>query len=484
MARGQAISSMVFNKPQLIALDDLQPIVDYLANPNRSDILRLDRDIEEDVELKLSDFDDNESYERYKLMSVGINPDTMVGLLDISGSLMYRKGSMGANCRELTSYEGLKLQTQNMLDNGAESIVMMVDSGGGMAFGMFAAANHIKKICKQSGVKTTAYVDGVSASAALGLTVLADEVVVNPQSMVGSVGVVVALYNDSKRLEKAGVSRQFVFAGGNKIPFDNETGEFTDKFISDLQKSVNKTYNSFVSHIATMRNLDEKVVRDTEASMFDAEEALELGFVDKIMELEDFELQYGLKKPSGVSNQVGMAMSVNDNNKPKVEDAMTVDSKNKDKGDELLSDAPTLTNEDVNMTKELQAKLETVAGENKVLASQVDELTKQLKASNDKAVELSTLVEQKALEQRNDARKLLLENALGKDSDKVETLLVSTSMLSDEQFEVVAGSFALAQETTQENLKEHGGEGQESLVQLDLSQQFKKTAETMNSRKA
>ena len=163
---------------------------------------------------------------------------------------------------------------------------------------MFSAANHIKKIATQNGVKTVSYIDGLAASAALGLAVLSDEVIAHPQSQVGSVGVVVSLYNDSKMLSNMGIKRQFVFAGDNKIPFDNSTGEFTDKFISDLQKSVNKTYKTFVSHVATHRNISEESVRETNASVYDVDDALAVGFIDKVMELEDFELAYGLKTPN------------------------------------------------------------------------------------------------------------------------------------------------------------------------------------------
>lgn len=481
MARGQNLLNKVYNKPLLITLDDLQPIADYLSSPERVASLKFEKG--ELVTPKLEDYDSEGLYRRAMMKNLDINPDTMTGTLYVDGLLVNREGSMNSECVELTSYQGLKKRFEMQVEEGIQSCILMISSGGGEAFGAWSTANYVKKVAAQSGVKLTAYINGSACSAAYVWTVVADEVVSHPMGVTGSVGVLVQLYNDSKMLNNLGVERSFVYAGGNKIPFD-KNGGFTEKFISDLQASVDKTYNKFVTHVATHRNLTEQQVIDTQASVYDAEEALELGFVDKIMELEDFELQYGLKKPSGVSNQVGMAMSVNDNNKPKVEDAMTVDSKNKDKGAELLSDAPTLTNEDVDMNKELQDKLNTVTGENKVLSSQVDELTKQLKASNDKAVELNALVEQKALEQRNDARKLLLENALGKDNDKVESLLASTSMLSDEQFEVVAGSFALAQNTTQENLKEYGGEGQESMTQLDLAQQFKKTAETMNSRRA
>ncbi len=41
-----------------------------------------------------------------------------------------------------------------------------------------------------------------------------------------------------------------------------------------------------------------------------------------------------------------------------------------------------------------------------------------------------------------------------------------------------------SQEDVQKNLAELGGEGQESSVQLDLSQQLKQMAASMNGRKA
>jgi len=290
MARGQAIGSMVFNRPQLIALDALQPIVNYLADPKRANASF--KPVEKPVTLLASDFDSDAAYRRYQLLENNINPDTMTGVLDIQGVLTYRSGEIDAECNEMVSYESLKRQTEKMVDLGVERIVMMQDSGGGAAYGLFAAANYIKKLAKDNNISLVSYVDGVSYSASYGLSVIADELIVNPQAGVGSVGVVVALYNDTKMLENAGLSRQFVFAGGNKIPFDKD-GDFTEQFISDLQKSVDKTYKSFVSHVAKNRGLSEQQIVDTQASVYDADEALELGLVDKVMELEDFEILYG-----------------------------------------------------------------------------------------------------------------------------------------------------------------------------------------------
>ena len=483
MARGQNINSMVFNKPLLVTLDALQPITDYLSDPERAASLKLERPEEESL-LKLESFNSEDEYQKYKLQKLGINPETMVGILDVSGSLVYRAGQMNANCTELTSYEGLKKQAEQQIEAGAKTLVLKVDSGGGMAHGMFSAANHIKKIAKQSGVKTVSYIDGTSASAAFGLSVLSDEIIAHPQSQVGSVGVVIALHNDSKMLDNLGIKRQFIFAGANKIPFDNSTGEFTDKFLDDLQKSVDKTYKSFVQHVAMNRGLTEEAVTNTNASMFDTDEALALGLIDKVMELEDFELEYGLKT-----------------------------SNNKTTGFNQYLESPVevtkLTNED-NMSQQLtveavQAQLSAALEEKQTLTTQLAEASEKLseltEAKESLSTELTALKEAKeslvaekaALEAeklatekqaRLDSRTAKLETALGKDNEKVAELLTTTESLSDEQFEVIASSFGVAQEAKQDQFAEKGGEGQQSNTQLTIEQKLAAKAKSMNKQSA
>lgn len=483
MARGQNINATVFNKPLLITLDALQPITEYLSSPERTASLKLERP-EEDKLLSLSDFgSDEQKYKEYKLKKLGINPDTMVGTLDITGSLVYRAGQMNANCTELTSYESLKKQAEAQINEGVKTIVMNVDSGGGLAFGMFSAANYIKKIAKQNGVKTVAYVDGISASAAYGLSVLADEIVAHPQAQVGSIGVVVALHNDTKMLDNIGIKRQFVFAGDNKIPFDNTTGEFTDKFIDDLQKSVNKSYKTFVQHVASNRGLSEQQVIDTNASMFDVEEALELGLIDKVMELEDFEVEYGLVSATN-NKATGFSQLL---------ESPVEEKKLKQEG---------IMSEQLNLDA-LQAQLSLAVEEKQTLADTLSGVQNQLKEATEAQEKLTTEFEslkkaKEALEQEKqalleekleaeatakfEARKAKLETALGAENEQIPTLLEKLASLDDDAFDLVASSYSVTQEAKQEQFEEKGGEGKEATIQLTLSQKLAEKAKQMNKQ--
>jgi ClpP class serine protease len=104
---------------------------------------------------------------------------------------------------------------------------------------------------------------------------------------VGSIGVVVQLTNDSEALKQAGYKRSFIYAGNSKIPF-SEDGEFKEEFLSDLQESVNCTYEKFVEHVATYRPLSQQQIIDTQAKVFNADKALALKLVDKLSTHTEF----------------------------------------------------------------------------------------------------------------------------------------------------------------------------------------------------
>lgn len=476
MARGQNLLNKIYNKPLLISLDELQPIADYLSSPERVASLKFEKDLLEPP--KLEDFTFEDQYQKAVFKYLDINPVTMTGVLNIDGVLVNREGQMNSQCVELTSYQSLKKRFEMQVEQGMKSCVLMVSSGGGEAFGAWSTANYVKKIANENGVKLTAYTNGSACSAAYVWTVVADEVVSHPMASVGSIGVLVQLYNDSKMLENLGVQRSFVYAGGNKIPFDKE-GNFTDKFISDLQTSIDKTYSKFVNHVVQNRNMSEQDVINTQTSVFDSDEALSLGLIDKIMELEDFELEYGLKV-SGKSNNSSSSSSVmyelSGDNKSTSEGNMP----DKKVTDELLSNTHENKPEgNVNMEQ-----LTQLTEQNTQLSTQLTDMGKELSNYKEQVEKLTSELQSKEMAHRNEQRKVSLEDALGKDNEKVLELLSTTESLSDEHFSVIVSTLSSSQAAMQMNMEEKGGEGQESDVKLGFTEQLAKRAQELNARKA
>lgn len=259
------LTADLFNRPHLISAEAFGAITSYLELRNAGMLSQVDT-VSADLD---------------KPANVG-----KIGLINIHGSLTNKpvESLCGATG---TSYAGLLNQMDELIGMGCKKIVFDISSGGGEAFNCFQTADAIRKMADDNEVYLISYVQDCAASAAYALCVLSDEVVCHPQGQVGSIGVLIALYNDSKAMEKAGYSRTFVTAGANKIPFDAD-GNFRDEFIASLQEQVNELYGEFVAHVSKYTGLSAEEIKATEASMFRANKALELGLINSIMTNEAF----------------------------------------------------------------------------------------------------------------------------------------------------------------------------------------------------
>jgi len=265
------LSKSLLDKPQLITASKFQEISEVLENREYL------KSFEPEAFLDVDDLvgDNSESL-----------VDDSVGILRVEGPTTYKLTGLEALCGGC-SYTGLLSQMKEFVEQGKKTVLMKIDSPGGQAYRMMYTSRELRRLADDNDIKLIGYVDGMMASAGIGLGVACHEVIANPEAEVGSVGVVISLLDQSKALEKEGLKRVFITAGGEKVPF-NEDGTFRDTFLADLQESVTDLYKKFTIHVADMRSINVQTVRDTEARMFKADDALQLGFIDKVMEENEF----------------------------------------------------------------------------------------------------------------------------------------------------------------------------------------------------
>lgn len=230
--------------------------------------------------------------------------ETNLGVIHISGPLTNKSTGWEALCGG-TSYESIKEDFEALLEEGVKTVAFMVESGGGEAYGMMDTGNYLRKLADENGVRIISYVDGLSASAAYGLTAISDEIISNKNSEIGSIGVLIRLMNDSKALEMQGYERTFISAGTEKIPFA-EDGSFRKEFLEDLQYKVDALYKDFTEYVAEHRNLSVEAVKNTQANTFLAEDAIALGLADQVMTQEEF---YSYLSGEAQNNKEGSSMS-------------------------------------------------------------------------------------------------------------------------------------------------------------------------------
>lgn len=214
------------------------------------------------------------------------NPDTGVGVIDISGPLTYKPTGFQAMCGG-ASYQQIEQDFLALAQAGAKIIITMGDTPGGEAYGCFEAAKRLRAIADEYGVKWVAYNDGLIASAGYALMCPADIIFTNPDARTGSIGIVVTLMNDSKALAQQGIERTYVYAGENKVATDEE-GNFRSEYLADIQMNVDVWYMKFVKHVADHRPMSENEVRGTKAAVFLAEDALLNHLVDKKATRQEF----------------------------------------------------------------------------------------------------------------------------------------------------------------------------------------------------
>ncbi len=228
-------------------------------------------------------------------------------IVPIVGSLVNRGSWIGSNSG-LTSYEGLAAQLREAADDpDVASILLDIDSPGGEATGMFAIAEQVRQIGMTKPV--TAFVNDMAASAAYGIASAANEIVVSPTSVVGSIGVVMTHMDRSKQLERTGVKPTLIYAGKHKVD-GNSFGPLSETVHADLQGEVMKFYDQFVSLVGRGRTgMGEQAIRDTEARTYIGQDAIKRGLADRIASLDEVLNDLEATARGAYSNRSWFAMS-------------------------------------------------------------------------------------------------------------------------------------------------------------------------------
>ncbi|TMG25375.1 MAG: signal peptide peptidase SppA [Chloroflexi bacterium] len=164
------------------------------------------------------------------------------------------------------------------------AVVLDIDSPGGSATASDDLFLAFQRLAAKKPV--VASIRGTGASGAYLAAMAAQRLLANPTGVVGSIGVISASPRLVKLLERAGVEVSETRAGrlkGMGAPWREESPEEHDK----EQQVIEAFYASFVRRVAAGRGLSEERVRElATGEVWLGEQALELGLVDEVGDLE------------------------------------------------------------------------------------------------------------------------------------------------------------------------------------------------------
>ena len=166
-----------------------------------------------------------------------------------------------------------------------KSIVLRIESPGG-AVG--AAQEIYREVKRTSGQKpVVASMGSMGASGGYYAALGADNIIANPGTMTGSIGVIVKFPNLEGLFEKIGYKSEVIKSGPLK-----DVGA-SDRPLSEeerilMQDLIDNVYNQFVRDIAAARDMPEETISElADGRIFTGEQALAVGLIDNLGNFTD-----------------------------------------------------------------------------------------------------------------------------------------------------------------------------------------------------
>ncbi|ACC71064.1 S49 family peptidase [Paraburkholderia phymatum] len=203
-----------------------------------------------------------------------------VAVIDVSGTLVQKS----SNLRPYSGMLGYNAIRHNFLaaldDKKVKAIVLSIDSPGGEVAGCFDLADLIYE--SRSVKPTLAILNESGYSAAYALASACEQITVPRTGGTGSVGVICMHVDQSKAIDKAGLTVTIIKYGDRKAD-GNQFNPLSKEALDRYQAEVDEMGELFVQTVARNRNLSADVVRKTQATTFLGAAGVEIGFADAVM---------------------------------------------------------------------------------------------------------------------------------------------------------------------------------------------------------
>jgi serine protease SohB len=168
----------------------------------------------------------------------------------------------------------------------APAVAVSINSPGGSPVQSHLIFRRIRELAKEKGRRVLAFVEDAAASGGYMIACAADEIIADPHSIVGSIGVVGSSFGFDKAIAKLGIDRRLYTSGERKAMLDPFLPENADD-VERLRKLQREIHDDFIGLVKSRRG---GKLNGPENDLFSGEywtgrRALELGLVDGIGEL-------------------------------------------------------------------------------------------------------------------------------------------------------------------------------------------------------
>ena len=206
---------------------------------------------------------------------------TTIPVVRLAGAI-----GMGAPIRSGLTLSGLEAPLDRAFGvKSAPAVAIIINSPGGAAVQSHQIFKRIRALAEEKEKKVIVAVEDVAASGGYMIALAGDEIIVDPSSIVGSIGVISASFGFVRLLDRIGVERRVHTAGEKKMmldPFQPEKRADVTR-LKSLQKDVHSVFIDLVKSRRGEGLADEADLFS--GAFWSGARAVELGLADQIGEL-------------------------------------------------------------------------------------------------------------------------------------------------------------------------------------------------------
>lgn len=163
----------------------------------------------------------------------------------------------------------------------APAVAIIVNSPGGSAVQSRLIAERIRQLAAEHRKKVLVFTEDAAASGGYFIATAGDEIIADPSSIVGSIGVIYAGFGFVEAIEKLGITRRVYTAGKSKATLDAFLPE-KDEDVARIKQMELDIHDIFIDYVKSRRGEKFKV-RDEDlftGEFWTAKRGLALGLVD------------------------------------------------------------------------------------------------------------------------------------------------------------------------------------------------------------
>ncbi|HZH06712.1 MAG TPA: S49 family peptidase [Lautropia sp.] len=212
--------------------------------------------------------------------SDGASSGRHTALIEINGVIESR-GEVDADTVNAALRQAFK-------DKQTAAVVMRINSPGGSPVQAGIISDEIRRLRKlYPAVPLYAVVEELCASGGYYLAAAADRIFVDKASLVGSIGVVMEGFGFTELMDKAGIERRLLTAGGNK-GFLDSFAPLSPEHKNHAQSMLNEIHQQFIKVVRDGRGARIKESSDLFSGLFwTGERSIELGLADELGSLDN-----------------------------------------------------------------------------------------------------------------------------------------------------------------------------------------------------